>query len=401
MKKSRLTALLLSLAILLCTLPVSAAKSSSWLAPKIKDAPGFADVTGTWCENYVKTVYEGGLMEGKPTEKFDAASPLTGAQITVITARLHSLLRGGNGVLPAPGEGEAWYQPAVNYLNRHCEDDGVREILKRFDWTTSDFANVPCTRLCFVAMLAGVLPEPLSAINEVSIVPDSTDTRVLAFYQAGILNGSDAYGTFGESASLTRGAAAAMLARLADPDQRLTFTLKSFDLRRDVLCVEPETVLLSVDGKDISAELFASQLCTSLYQRKGGVDKALSDATQFWCDYHAPFQVLAEKKGISLSEEELAESAAYAESMDGCLGLSAAYWQQQSESSKLNLKLRDLYCEADWKSGEDLYHSDLEKLSESLLQKAVPTDVLLSMDLRAVYQRLMVSPFIAWNFQNQ
>ena len=110
---------------------------------------------------------------------------------------------------------------------------------------------------------------------------------------------------------------------------------------------------------------------------------------------------MAKEKGISLSEKELAESAAYAQSMDGHLGLSAAYWQQQSQNSKLNLKLKDFYCEADWKSGEYLYHSDLEKLSKSLLQKAVPTDMLLSMDLRAVYQRLMASPFITWNFQNQ
>lgn len=401
MRKSRLAALFLALTMLLCTLPVSAAESSGWLIPKVKGSPSFADVTGTWCESYVETVYQAGLMEGKSTAKFDAVSPLTGAQITVITARLHSLLRGGDGVLPAPGEGEPWYQPAVDYLSSHCEDDSVREILRRFDWTTLDFANTPCTRLCFVTMLAGVLPEPLPAINEVHIVPDSTDTRVLAFYRAGILNGSDAYGTFGESASLTRGAAAAMLARLADPAQRLTFTLKSFDLCRDVLGVEPETVLLTVDGKEVTAALFGNQLCTALYQHKGGADKALTDAIRFWCDYSAPFQVMAKEKGISLSEKELAENAAYAQSMDGHLGLSAACWQQQSQNSKLNLKLKDFYCEADWKSGEYLYHSDLEKLSKSLLQKAVPTDMLLSMDLRAVYQRLMASPFITWNFQNQ
>ena len=401
MRKLRLSALLLALVMLLCILPVSAAESSSWLVPKVKGFPGFADVKGTWCESYVETVYQAGLMEGKSTAKFDAASPLTGAQIAVITARLHSLLRGGDGVLPAPGEGEAWYQPAVDYLNSHCEDGGVREILRRFNWTTLNFANTPCTRLCFVTMLAGVLPETLSTINEVRIVPDSTDARVLAFYRAGILNGSDDYGTFGESASLTRGAAAAMLARLVDPAQRLTFTLKSFDLCRDVLGAEPETVLLTVDGKEVTAALFANQLCTSLYQRKGGADKTLTDAIQFWCDYHAPFQVLAEKGGISLSEEELAESAVYAQSMDGYLGLSAAYWQQQSQNSKLNLKLKDLYCEADWKSGEYIYNSDLEKCSQSLLQTAVPTDALRSMDLRAVYQRLMASPFITWNFQNQ
>ena len=143
MRKSRLAALFLALTMLLCTLPVSA-DESGWLVPKTRTYDGrFTDVKGAWCESYVETVYQAGLMEGKSTTKFDAASSLTGAQITVITARLHSLLRGGDGVLPAPGESEAWYQPAVDYLNSHCEDASVREILKRFDRTTLDFANTP------------------------------------------------------------------------------------------------------------------------------------------------------------------------------------------------------------------------------------------------------------------
>lgn len=401
MKKLRLAALCLALAMLLCTLPVSAA-GNGWLVPKARTYDGrFTDVKGTWCESYVETVYQVGLMEGKSSTKFDAASPLTGAQITVITARLHSLLRGGDGVLPAPSEGDPWYQPAVDYLNSHCEDDSVREILRRFGWTTLDFANTPCTRLCFVSMLAGVLPEPLPAINEVRIVPDSADTRVLTFYQAGILNGSDAYGTFGESASLTRGAAAAMLARLADPAQRLTFTLKSFDLCRDILGVEPETVLLTVNGADIPAELFAEQLCTSLYQWEGNAKNAQKDAIQFWCWHQGPFHVMAEEMGISIPAEEQAEIQQETQEKDGYLGLSAAYWQFRKESIILNGMMNNLYVAKDWKTGSAAYHNELDKLSEAMTQNAVPAAALGFMDLRAVYQRLMASPFIAWNFQSQ
>ena len=39
MRKSRLAALFLALTMLLCTLPVSAAESSGWLIPKVKDSP--------------------------------------------------------------------------------------------------------------------------------------------------------------------------------------------------------------------------------------------------------------------------------------------------------------------------------------------------------------------------
>ena len=401
MRKSRLAALFLALTMLLCTLPVSA-DESGWLVPKTRTYDGrFTDVKGAWCESYVETVYQAGLMEGKSTTKFDAASSLTGAQITVITARLHSLLRGGDGVLPAPGESEAWYQPAVDYLNSHCEDDSVREILKRFDRTTLDFANTPCTRFCFVAMLAGVLPDPLPAINEVRIVPDSTDTRVLAFYRAGVLNGSDAYGTFGESASLTRGAAAAMLARLADPAQRLTFTLKSLDLCRDVLGIAPDTALLTVSGEDIPAELFAEQLCTSLYQWEGSAKNAQTDAILFWCYHQGPFHVMAKYLGISIPTEEQEALQLEAEEIGGYLGLSAAYWQFRKEGILLNGMMNNLYVAKDWKNGSAAYHNELDKRCEAMAQNAVPTTALESMDLRAVYQRLMASPFITWKFQNQ
>ena len=134
MRKHRIAPLALALLLIgfLLPLPAQAAEGDARLVPAIREAPAFGDVTGTWCEDYVQTVYESGLMEGKTAERFDPAAPLTGAQITVISARLHSLLRGGDGVLPAPGEGEAWYQPAVDYLTGACEDEGVRTLLQRF-----------------------------------------------------------------------------------------------------------------------------------------------------------------------------------------------------------------------------------------------------------------------------
>lgn len=390
-------ALFLALAMFLCSLPVSAA-GGDWLVPKMKEYLGFADVTGTWCESYVETVCRAGLMTGKTAERFDAVSPLTYAQITVITARLHALLNGGDGVLPAPGEGEAWYQPAADYLKTHCDDDTLLYLVKELERGT-DRPNAACGRGHFVWMLAGVLPESaLAPVNSVSIVPDSTDADVLKFYQAGILGGSDAYGTFDAAASLTRGAAAAMLARIIDPSQRLTFTLQPFDLCRDVLGVAPDTPLLTVDGQPVAAELFAYQLCTSLLQWEGTADRAVSDATRFWCDYYAPFQVLAEEKSVALSEEKLAEIAAEAQASAGLYGTTAAYQQFHNEGLALNLALRDLYIEQDWKWGEGDYHSDLQKVSDALLQKTVPTDALKALDFRAVYHRLKTSPFAAWRF---
>lgn len=404
MKKYRVFAALLALVMLLTLLPVSAlaAEGADWLIPPMREYRAFTDTPGTICEEAAATCCRAGLMDGVDSKHFLPSSGLSHAQIIVISARLHRLLTGGtlDDFEPISLKGADWWTPYDGYLREQLSalaEDTVYAIIRE---TPTD----ACCRSEFFHLLSAVVKAAGTSLperNAVYAVPDCCDQDILQFYRWGVLGGKDQYGTLRGGDALSRGAAAAMLARLVDPAQRLTFTLKSFDLCRDVLGAEPETVLLTVDGKEVTAALFANQLCTSLYQRKGGADKTLTDAIQFWCDYHAPFQVLAEKRGISLSEEELAESAVYAQSMDGYLGLSAAYWQQQSQNSKLNLKLKDLYCEADWKSGEYLYHSDLEKCSQSLLQTAVPTDALRSMDLRAVYQRLMASPFITWNFQNQ
>lgn len=402
MKRSRLAALFLALAMLLCSLPVSAAESN-WLVPKAKNYAGFADVKGTWCESYVETVYEAGLMTGRSASTFDISSNLTIAQITVITARLHSLLNGGDGVLPAPGEGEEWYQPAIDYLKAHVEDaNGVGPVLGtrivQMEYAPV-YAVQNAARWDLVSFLTSVLPEDaLAPINSITVLPDSADENELRFYNAGILNGVDEYGTFLGSKPLTRGAAAAILARVIDPGLRLTFTLKSFDLCRDVLGVEPDAVLLTVDGQDVTAELFAYQLCTSLLQWEGTADEALDDAIRSWCEYYAPFQVLAKEKGVTLSAETLAKITAEAQASAGLYGTTAAYQQFQKEGIALSSALCDLYIEADWKWGESDYHSDLEKVSKALLEKSSAADALRSMDFKTVYGRLKSSPFAAWKF---
>jgi len=413
MKKVRLFSLLLTLTLLLTILPVSAEpllispappkpQETNWLIQPAKDAPAFPDVKESWCEAAVDTVYRTGLMEGKTEERFDAVSPLTNAQITVITARLHHLLNGGDGVLPTVEEGMPWYQSAVDYLREQSNDEKLLNWLWLLE-RNEGYPNTPCIRRSFVQMLSAVLPEnALTPINDVTFIPDlgNSGETILPFYQAGILNGSDAYGTFGQETTLSRGAAAAIMARLVDPQQRLTFTLKSFDLCRDVLGVEPDTVLLTVNGEEIPAALFAEQLCTSLYQWEGNAVNAKTDAIRFWCYYQGARRVIAKELGVTLSPEDQTAIRRIAEERDGFLGLPAAYWQFRQEDIVLNHNMNDFYREKDWKWGANEYHSALEKISENMVQNAVPAPALETMDLSAVYQRLMKSPFVRWQFQN-
>lgn len=271
-KKTRLFVLSLTLAALLCALPVSAA-GNGWLVPRANEYPGFADVTDTWCEDYVRTAYEAGLMEGNSHTAFDAGSNLTLAQITVMTARLHSLLRGGDGILPAPKASETWYQPAVNYLKSHRNDMSEGGAL--FDTRLYQleilpaYGNQAATRYDFVTFLAEVLPEStLPAINAVSCLPDvaAGESQIYEFYNAGVLTGRDQYGFFDAGGTLNRGQAAAILARIIDPSLRVRFTPKPFDLCRDVLLVDPEATALTVDGTAITMEQAAQELCLSLRQ---------------------------------------------------------------------------------------------------------------------------------------
>lgn len=413
MKKVRLFLLLLTLSMILTTIPVAAnepllisprptvlispasAADKDWLLPAVNDAPAFPDVEGVWCEADVEVAYRVGLMEGKSTEFFDIRGPLTYAHITVVTARFHELLNGGDGEFPAPAEGQKWYQPAAEYLKANCDDSMLQTLLWYLE-LDGRRADSPCIRRDFVWMLAAILPaEALTPINEISAVPDSVSDHVAEFYRAGILNGVDVYGTFLEEDPLTRGAACAILARIIDPAQRLSVSLESFDLCRDVLTVEPETVLLTAGEESVTAEMLAWQLCAALYGQMGD-PAAIADAIFYWSNYDAPFHLLAKQKGVTLPAEKQAEIAANAAERDGYQAMSAAYWQYQLENAALNTALLDAYSAADPKYGKHACADDLTAISENLAQTAVPTEALTGLDLAAVYQRLMASPWTKW-----
>ena len=382
MRKRRVFALFLSLALLLCTLPASAEEGDGWLVPKVREAPAFTDMAGVWCADAVDTVCQAGLMQGRSDGSFGPSGQLTGAHIATICARLHDLLTGGDGALPEPAGGQEWYDPAYASLS---------QALDLLEDVPPDGA---VRRQTFAALLAETLQAAdvaLPAVNQISVVPDCKDPAVLSLYNAGILTGSDQYGSFRGSEYLNRGQAAAILARLADPAQRVAFSPVPFDLCADVLGVDGDTVLLTVGGESVTAELFAYDLCDSLH-RGGGTQAALEDAIRNWCFYDAPFRVLAEEIGMGLTAEEQAQAAQAGRNRAGYLGVGAAYWQYKQTGVILNGNMRMLYWQKDWKTGEATYHQELEAVSQALLESAEPTAALTSLDLAAIQTRLVNSP---------
>lgn len=77
---------------------------------------------------------------------------------------------------------------------------------------------------CFFAQrLAAVTHLPV--LNDIHALPDEGDPDVLALYRAGVLTGTDAYGTFAGNKTLTRAEAAAICARILRPELRVEFSL--------------------------------------------------------------------------------------------------------------------------------------------------------------------------------
>lgn len=212
--KKRMTCAALALALCLGLCPAFAAQEKF---PAVNTYPGYADVAESdWFYSNAKLCYEIGLMNG--TDKgFEPGKTLTIGECTAIAARMRSALTGEP--IP-PLEDAPWYLPYAEYMR------SVEPLLTGL----TAHADDDSTRYGFLRLLDAAISGQeglLEPINEVEYLPDPgfrENTMVLAFYNAGILTGTDKYGTFDPDKSLTRAEAAAMVSRIARPELRLRFT---------------------------------------------------------------------------------------------------------------------------------------------------------------------------------
>lgn len=207
--KKKLTAACIILSLALS----SAALAAEPFFPKVADMPAFTDLTpdGVWYDALsVKTAVEAGLMKGTGANAFTPGGTLTLAEVFTIAARINEKTTGY--AIPKQEAGQFWYDPALAVMTHIGVDVGSDPTAK-------------ATRADFVRVLSAVLPDTMMApINAITSLPDSKDAAVLRFYNAGILTGKDAYGTFAGDLTLTRSEVAAMLARIINPDLRKSFT---------------------------------------------------------------------------------------------------------------------------------------------------------------------------------
>lgn len=219
--KKRILSLVLTCTLCLSTAaPALAAGLDNFSKVNTYTAGQFTDVPAdAWFAPNVQAAYELDLMTGSSATTFNPNGNLTVAEALVLACRLHSTYVGDGETFAA--NGGTWYQPYVDYAVKN----GIITDGAYTDYTAT------ATRAQFAAILAAALPdEALPAINSVTKLPDldanaTYAAAVLKLYNAGILTGSDAAGSFKPTSTIQRSEVATIVARMADESLRKTFTL--------------------------------------------------------------------------------------------------------------------------------------------------------------------------------
>ncbi|MBE6913988.1 MAG: hypothetical protein E7472_03510 [Ruminococcaceae bacterium] len=203
-----------------CAVPAFAAEAGLGNFSKNRSytAGLFPDVaSGIWYEEFVAAVYEHDLMKGRTDGHFSPGGSVTLAEAVTMAARIHSIYRSGTADFV---QGEPWYQVYVDYAAANGIYGGTGRL------------TAPATRSEFAALLAKSLPESeLQQINTIAdnMLPDvksgdANAEEIYRLYRAGVLTGSDAFGTFAPASEINRAEVSAILSRMVFRSLRRHFT---------------------------------------------------------------------------------------------------------------------------------------------------------------------------------
>lgn len=168
----------------------------------------FRDVSeGSWYYENVYTVCDAGLMKGNSEDTFNPDGNMSLAEAITMGARLHRQNAGGSDADFIPTGGN-WYDVYVSYA--------ITNGIIPADLFTDYGREATRAEMAYIFFHSVSLTQ-LAKINN-STVPDvsRTDrfaTEIYALYDAGILTGSDAAGTFRAESNINRAEAATILGR--------------------------------------------------------------------------------------------------------------------------------------------------------------------------------------------
>ena len=210
-------------AALMVSLSVSASADAfgSFLYSYNYSAGQFLDVSESdWYARYVEDAYNFGLIMGKSSNEFAPEDVLTFGEAVTIVARIRSIYYTGRANFAVSNP---FYSVYADYAraNGFIDRDGGHDF------------NAPATRAQFAELIFSALPS--EALEEINTISDYGITDVVhgthfsdavyALYRAGILSGSDRFGTFLPHSNITRAEVGAITVRLASPDARIRTTL--------------------------------------------------------------------------------------------------------------------------------------------------------------------------------
>ena len=230
MMKKKLIAALLAATVAAGTMPSAGALLDGFTASRTYSNQ-FTDVpTNAWYYNSVKSAYNLGLVNGSSATTYSPNKEVTIAELYAMASRIHATYY-GNEIQPVDG---AWFAPYVEYSQEYLDTGSHDNAYSYSDGVL--VANLPAARWYFACILyAAVDPSEFNQLNHVlsgsiedidAMENEEVRDCIYTLYNAGILTGSDAYGTFHPNDGITRAEVAAIMARIIDPSQRKTFTLK-------------------------------------------------------------------------------------------------------------------------------------------------------------------------------
>ncbi|MBE6682174.1 MAG: S-layer homology domain-containing protein, partial [Ruminococcaceae bacterium] len=210
------TKLFVLVAALLAVLALSAVAAPFEKVATYADGT-FTDVGTQWYAKEVKSAYELGFVNGKTANSYDPNGTMTVAEAITLASRVHASYN-SNTIAPVTGK---WYLQYVEYAKTY----GIFEegYFNNYDRTVRRYE--------MAQLFANALPDDyFPAKNNVTAIPDVNENEeyadmLLMLYKAGVVMGSDEYGTFHPTDPIKRSEVAAIVNRAALPENRLAKTL--------------------------------------------------------------------------------------------------------------------------------------------------------------------------------
>ena len=235
---------ILALSMILTTVSTSsvfAAKNSSDNFVKSRKYENqFTDVNSSdWYADSVSNAYEYGLVSGNSATSYNPSGNVSIAETIVIACRLNNIYCEKNEKFEG---GEIWYQPYVDYALEN----------KIIDKEYTNY-NIPATRREFARILSSSLPsEAFTAINKITEIPDVTsdEDNIYMLYNAGIVAGSDKYGTFNPTSNIQRSEVAAIIVRIADKTQRKKVVLEKKPVEVESVTLDKNSISMTAGEKE-------------------------------------------------------------------------------------------------------------------------------------------------------